>query len=177
MNYLGSKTVGAFAIGLSTIAYPLLLEYLASLVAKHAEIQARLAIYATLSVTLPDPAAMIAQLQAAVAALMAQIESILKGAIPAITFSGINVEADLALILPALGAIQLAKATLDAAFSAGGLHVWSIDTSASALAGEVSAALSGGLPGGGLPGARVLGALILTELPATHSALRVVAAI
>ncbi len=171
MNHLGSKTVGAINIGVAALSLPALLQYLAELQAQQAELLARLNLYVQVSATFTDPTALIAQLQAAIAALMSQIAAILAGVLPSLPTATASVNVEIGALLPKLLPLNALITSINAAISAGGIHAWSIDTTAAQLGGEVSAGVAGGLPGGGLPGARVRGVLFLTESAAAHAAL------
>lgn len=171
VEYLGSKSLGAVAIGVDLLALPQLLQFLAELLSQKGDIVARLAVYAQLTgVAITDPATLIAQLEAAILALKDQVAAIVAGAIPAIPTISAGVDAELALLLPRIAALQLIVDQLNAAVSAGGVHAFKIDSTAAEVGGELASLVSGGI-GGGLPSARIKGVMYVTESPATFAAM------
>jgi hypothetical protein len=174
VTHLGSKSVGAINIGVSTIALPQLSALLADLLSRIAALQGQVTANLALIATLPDPAAMAAAIAAAAAAAVSQIAAIITSIPAPLVSANVTLGVDLAGLQSLLVALQLAVDTLTAAVSAGGVHAFRVDSTAAAVAGELSALTSGGMPGGGLPGARVYGVVLLTESPAAFSALSTV---
>ena len=171
-TFLGTKSVGSFAKSLPDLALPELLAFLAELTRQQGDFSARLATYVQLSgIAITDPATLIAQLTAAIAALKDQIAAIVAGAIPAIPTITASVDADLAILLPKLAALQLIVDQINAAISLGGLHCFKVDSTPADLGGEVSSLIGGGIAGG-LASARIRGVMAVTEDPATFLALQ-----
>ncbi len=170
IKHLGSKTVGSVSLAVG-LALPTLAQYLADLLSRHGELTGRLSTYANLGIALANPAAIAAQLTSALAALTSQLASIAAGALPSVTTATASVNVDIGTIGVNLSAIQALINNLNAAASAGGLHAFSVDSTAASVGAELASQVSSGMPGGGLPGARVQGVILLTESPATFEAL------
>lgn len=171
VSHLGSKTLGAVSIGVTTLTLPQVLQYLSELLSQQAELVARLDAYASIQVSFTDPATLIAQLQAALAGFSSQLAAIAAGALPTIGDATLSINADLAGLGLRVAALRDLTTQLEVALSAGGLHAFSVDSTAATVGAELAAQTAGGMPGGGLPNARVRGVVLLTEDPATYTAL------
>lgn len=170
ITHLGSKTLGALNPMLATLTTTALSDYLNSLHVRFNELTAMSQHYVKLA-TLPDPATMAAQLSAALASIGSQLATLALGAIPTIGIAQADFVVQLGLIGVQLAAVTAVMADLVAALSAGGVHAFSVDSTAATVGPELTALVSGGMPGGGLPNARVRGVLLLTEDPAAFTAL------
>lgn len=163
-DYKGSKSLGAVCIGVA-LTVPALSASLADLLARIAEIQSRLLAYGNLVVSLPNPKDIAAAITAAAEQAITTIADIIKNIPGPIIEATVGLEADLAILIGLKATLEALILQLGGALSAGGFHVWSIDSTNASLAVDASAALSGGVPGAVVPGARVRGVLILTEDP------------
>jgi hypothetical protein len=173
VTHLGSKTVGAINIGV-TLALPALAAALADLLARLAALTAQFTANVALLASLPDPTELAAAIAAAAAAAVGTITDIITNIPGPIASAQVSLGAELGLLNGIRIALEDVVNTLKAAVSAGGVHAFSVDTTNTAVAGELAAALTGGLPGGGVPTARVRGVLLLTEDPAAFAALSTV---
>jgi hypothetical protein len=171
VTYLGSKSIGQIAIGISALSLPQLLAFLNELLRQQGDLEARIALYVQYTgVAVTDPATLAAQLEAAILALKDQIAAIVASAIPAMPTINAGVEAELTALLPRLAALQLIYDQLDAAMKVAGVHAFRIDSKPAELGNELQALIGGGIAGG-LPNARVQGVMYLTESPATLATL------
>jgi hypothetical protein len=129
VTFLGTKSVGAFAKGIDTLALPQLLSLSERAPRQQGDLSARLAVYANLAgVALTDPATMIAQIEATILAMKDQIAAIVAGFIPAIPTFSASVDADLLVLLPKLAALQIIYDQIKGAVSLGGVHLFSVDS-------------------------------------------------
>lgn len=173
VTYLGSRSVAGVNLALAT-SLPALNAYVASLLAARSDLQARIETYASLSVTLADPASIAAQLAAALGTLAGTLTSIAAGALPTVSAASAGAAADLAALGVTISGVRAIVDTLTAAASAGGIHGFAVDSTAGTVGSELALLVSSGLPGGGGPAARVQGVAFLTEDPAAHAALSTV---
>lgn len=172
VTLLGTKSVGQVCIGVAA-ALPVLASSLSDLLGRIANLQGQIAANLAILATPPDPVGLATAITAAAAAAASQIANII-AAIPApIVSANVSLAADVAALLTLKASLETVVSTLTAAVSAGGVHVWSVDSTAGAVAGEVSAALSS-IPGSPLPSARVQGVVLLCVDPATAAALSTV---
>lgn len=170
IKHLGSKTVGALNVGLG-LALPAIAKYLTELLAQKGDLLGRLDAYAQIGASLVDPTTVLAQLKAALAAFPSQLALIAAGALPTIGNAKAAVSADLGSLGLGLSELQTLYDQLSAAVSAGGVHAFSVDSTAATVGSELQGLLAGGMPGGGLPGARVRGVILLTEDAAAFESL------
>ena len=170
VSTIGTLSVGAVNIGVA-LAIPVLGSSLSEILALTASLEAQIAANLTLSLTLPDPLAIAAAIAEAAATAVAKIEEILLNIPGPLVDANLDLSAQLSLLLALSLNLKGLLATLSAAMSAGGIHAFRVDSTPASLGGEISALVSGGMPGGGLPTARVRGVLLLTEDPAAFTAL------
>ncbi len=173
VRVLGTFSIGSVVTGIGTLAMPALLQYLSDLASQVSALQTQVRAYASLQVSLPDPATLVVSLSAALAALPSQLSSIALGALPSVTAGALDIGAQLGALNIQLTSLRSLIDTMTAALSLGGLHAFAVDSTASAVGSELGVVTGGGMPGGGLPGARVYGVVLLTELPAVFAALSV----
>lgn len=169
VTYLGGKSVGQVCIGVAA-AVPALSASLSELLARLANLQGQVTANLALLATLPDPVALAAAIEAAALAAVTQIANIIASIPAPLIQANASLGVDIAALISLRDLLVSLVADLSAAISAGGIHAWSVDSTAAAVGGELAAALSGGVPGA-LPNARVQGLLVLTDSPASFAAL------
>lgn len=169
-EYLGSLSVGAINVA-AALALPILTENLAKLSALQAQLVQQIAANASLQVTLLDPAALLAQMIAAVEAMLATIASIIANAKPAMVSVGIDLGAQLAALVTLVLALESIVARIAGAISAGGIHAIAIDGTAGGASNDLASLIGSGLPGGGGAGAHVNALVLVTESPSAWAAL------
>lgn len=169
VTYLGSKSIGQVCIGVA-VAVPALSASLSELLARIANLQGQITANLALLASPPDPLALAAAIEAAAMAAVSQIASIIASIPAPLISANVSLGLDVAALLSLADLLRTLVADLSGALSAGGIHAWSVDSTAGAVGGELAAALSGGVPGA-ISGARVQGLLILTDSPAAFASL------
>ena len=167
---MSSRYIGGYSVGGVVPAIPLALGALTSMLAPQlaasADITARLA----LPFVPPNPAV----LASALASQLANLASILSTMPTADATARINLAAELVGIAALIAPAQEIIASLTAAASTGGLHVYTLSNKTGALGADLSIATAGGLPGGGGPLATSNALVVVTELPSAWAALTAV---
>lgn len=169
VKFVGTKSVGAvnLAIGL---ALPALASTLLDLATRLSALGEQFTANANLIATPIDPLAMAASIQSAAANALLSITDLLASVPASLIDANLSLKVQIAGLEALRVSFQAIYDTLEGAASAGGVHLFSIDSTASAVGAQLSAVTAGGIAGG-LPNARVYGFAALTELPATRTSM------
>jgi len=169
VTLVGTKTVGQVCLSIA-LALPALSGSLSDLLARIANLEAQVTANVALIATPPDPTALAAAIAAAATAAVSQIAAILASIPGPLLEANASLSADVVALLSLKGLLETVVATFTTAGSVGGVHVWSIDSTAADVPAELSAALTT-IPGSPPATARVQGVVLLADSPAAFAAL------
>ncbi len=152
------------------LVLPALTQMITDLLARLAELTGQINANVALLATLPNPADLAAAIAAAAASALSQIANIITSIPQPLIEANLSFGAKFLALDVFRVQLESILTTLNGALSAGGVHVFKVDSTAAAVGSELAALVSGGI-NGGLPGARVQGVMLLTESPATAAIL------
>lgn len=168
-TYEGSITLGAAVPGAASAAAGLTTSANASIGEVQAKVTGLTALSASITLSPPDPLALIAQAQALIAALSVPIPAL--PAPPQLVAIASTI-AELSITLASLQASLDLAASLTTQLGTPGIHYYLFAGRADAAGGELSAHLSAGLPGGNGPSESIAGAILLASDAGAINALR-----
>lgn len=167
ISYLGNRSVGTVCLSIGLVM-PSLLGALTDVASRVDGLRAQITANTTF---VPDPTQLLAGLASAASVLASKITDLVAQIPATLLEANVSLGLEVAGLLAYRDALKDTIALLEGAASAGGLHAYAVDSTCSAVGGELSSHLLTGLPAGLGPLARVRGIVLLTESPATVAAL------